>query len=100
MSETSKLGFPEAARRFGVTIRVLRRAIRTGRLPAPPHLSATASLPADWFASAQAAVTASPKALSRGTTQKTPAFARYEGTSAWRKYSTRVREYARFRASA
>ena len=100
MSETSKLGFPEAARRFGVTIRVLRRAIRTGRLPAPPHLSATASLPADWFASAQAAVAASPKALSRGTTQKTPAFARYEGTSAWRKYSNRVREYARFRATA
>ena len=100
MSETSKLGFPEAAGRFGVTIRVLRRAIRTGRLPAPPNLTATASLPAEWFASAEAAIAASPKALSRSTTQKTPAFARYEGTSAWRKYSTRVRDYARFRATA
>jgi hypothetical protein len=100
MNETSKLSFPEAARRFGVTIRVLRRAIRTGRLPAPPHLTATASLPAEWFASAQAAVAASPKALSQSTTQKTPAFARYEGTSAWRKYSNRVRDYARFRATA
>jgi hypothetical protein len=100
MSETSKLGFPEAARRFGVPIRVLRRAILTGRLPAPPDLSATASLPAEWFASAQAAIAASPQAISRSSTQKTPAFARYEGTSAWRKYSNRVREYARFRATA
>jgi hypothetical protein len=100
MNETSKLGFPEAARHFGVTIGVLRRAIRTGRLPAPPDLGATANLPAEWFASAQAAVTASPKVLSRSTMQKTPAFARYEGTSAWRKYSNRVRDYARFRATA
>jgi hypothetical protein len=100
MGETSTLGFPEAARRLGVTIRVLRRAIRTGRLPAPPHLAATASLPAEWFASAQAAVAASPKALSRSTTQKVPAFARYEGTSVWRKYRNRVREYARFCATA
>lgn len=29
---------------------------------------------------------------------KVPAFARYEGTSAWRKYRRRVRAYARFRA--
>ena len=32
--------------------------------------------------------------------QKVSAFARYEGTSAWRKYPNRVREYARFRAAA
>jgi hypothetical protein len=100
MSETSTLSFPEAAHRFGVSIRVLRRAIRTGRLPAPPSLTATASLPAEWFASAQAAVAASPKALNRSATQKIPAFARYEGTSAWRKYPNRVRDYARFRATA
>jgi hypothetical protein len=100
MNETSKLGFPEAARRLGVTVVVLRRAIRTGRLPAPPDLSATATLPAEWLASAEAAAAASPKVLSRGTTQKTPAFARYEGTSAWRKYANRVRDYARFRAAA
>jgi hypothetical protein len=100
MNESSKLSFPEAARRFGVSISVLRRAIRAGRLPAPPHLTATASLPAEWFASAQAAVAASPKALSRSSTQKVPAFARYKGTSVWRKYPNRVREYARFCATA
>ena len=32
--------------------------------------------------------------------QKVPAFARYEGTSAWTKYRRRVREYARFKAAA
>lgn len=32
--------------------------------------------------------------------QKVPPFARYKGTSAWRKYRKRVREYARFRAAA
>ena len=32
--------------------------------------------------------------------QKVPAFARYEGTSAWKKYRRRVRAYARFRAAA
>ncbi len=31
--------------------------------------------------------------------QKVPPFARYKGTSAWRKDRRRVREYARFRAS-
>ncbi len=32
--------------------------------------------------------------------QKVAPFARYEGTSAWRKNRRRVREYARFRAAA
>jgi len=32
--------------------------------------------------------------------QKVPPFARYEGTSAWRKNRRRAREYARFRAAA
>ncbi len=32
--------------------------------------------------------------------QKVPAFARYVGTSAWRKDRRRAREYARFRAAA
>lgn len=32
--------------------------------------------------------------------QKVPPFARYEGTSAWRKDRRRAREYARFRAAA
>ena len=31
--------------------------------------------------------------------QKVPPFARYEGTSAWRKNRRRVREYARYRAA-
>jgi hypothetical protein len=100
MNDTSKLGLPEAARHLGVSVRILRRAIRTGKIPAPPHLAATAPLPAEWLNSAQAAVEASPKALSWTSRQKVPAFARYTGTSAWRKYSSRVREYARFRATA
>ena len=100
MSDTSTLGFPEAARRLGVPLRVLRRAIRAGKIPAPLHQAATASLSAEWFDSAQAAVAASPEALSRARPQKAPAFARYEGTSAWRKYCNRVREYTRFRAGA
>ena len=32
--------------------------------------------------------------------QKVAPFARYEGTSAWRKNRRRAREYARFRAAA
>lgn len=41
-----------------------------------------------------------PKAARRhaASSQKVPAFARYEGTSAWRKDRNRAREYARFRA--
>jgi len=96
---TETLGYPEAARRLGVPLRVLRRAIRTGKIPAPPSNAATATLPADWFTAAQAAAEASPKALSRSFAQKVPPFARYEGTSAWRKYANRVREYAHFQAS-
>jgi hypothetical protein len=36
MNDTTKLGFPEAARTLGVPLRVLRRAIFTGKIPAPP----------------------------------------------------------------
>ncbi len=96
MSDTSDIGFPEAARRLGVPIRVLRRAIRAGKIPAPPRQTATAIFPAEWLQSAQAAVEASPNALSRACRQKVAPFARYEGTSAWRKYPNRVREYAHF----
>lgn len=100
MTDTAALGFPAAARRLGVPVRVLRHAIRTGKLPAPPVLTATAVLPAEWLEQAQAAVEAQPKLLSRTFPQKAPPFARYEGTSAWRKYTVRVRAYARFRATA
>jgi predicted site-specific integrase-resolvase len=94
------LGFPEAARRLGVSLRVLRHAIRTGRIAAPPQVTATASLPADWLKSVEAAVAKTPQALSRSFHQKVAPFARYEGTSAWRKYGNRVHAYARFRAAA
>ncbi len=100
MTETSTLGFPDAARRLGVSVRALRHAIRAGKIPAPPVVSATAVLPAAWLDSAVAAVAASPKALSSPTKQKVPAFARYEGTSAWRKYTKRVHDFARFQAKA
>ena len=100
ISDTGPLGLPEAARRLGVPVRALRQAIRTGRIAAPPHLTATATLPAEWLGSAQAAIEAQPKAFSAAFRQKVPAFARFQGTSAWRKYPNRVREYARFRATA
>ena len=100
MSDASPLGFPDAARRLGVPVRVLRRAIRAGRIPAPPHPGALAALPAGWLDEAHAAVAASPKALTRAAPGQVPPFARYEGTSAWRKYRNRVREYVRFRAAA
>jgi hypothetical protein len=100
MNETVTFGFPEAARRLGVSLRVLRRAIRDGKIPAPANQAATAALSAEWLHSAQDAVKAAPNALSRAFAQKEPAFARYEGTSAWRKYANRVREYNRFRAKS
>ena len=97
MSDASPLSLPDAARHLGVPVRALRDAIRTGRLPSPPHFSATAPIPAAWLASAAAALEAAPGALRMPHRQKVPPFARYRGTSAWRKYHRRVREYARFR---
>nr|WP_294555942.1 hypothetical protein [uncultured Rhodopila sp.] len=99
MTDTAQLGLPEAARHFGVPLRVLRRAIRAGKIPAPAKLTATSTLPPEWLASAKAAVEASPNALSRQPRQRVPAFARYEGTSAWHKHRVRVRAFARFRAA-
>lgn len=99
MTDTTTLGLPEAASRLGVSLRVLRHAIRTGKVPAPANLTATATLSAEWFGSAEAAVAASPKALSRAFQQKVPAFARYEGTSAWHKHRSQRHAYARFRAA-
>ena len=100
MSEASTIGFPEAAKRLGVPVRVLRRAIRAGKIAAPPRLTATAPLSAEWLQTAQATAAAAPKTLSRASLQKVPPFARFQGTSAWRKYAIRAREYARYRATA
>ena len=100
MTTTSGLSLPEAARQLGVPVRALRYGIRTGKLPAPPHLTATTPLSAEWLASAQSAIEASPKLLASSVRQRVPAFARYEGTSAWRKYRNRVRDYARHQAAA
>jgi hypothetical protein len=98
MSEPTTLGFPEAAARLGVSLRVLRHAIRAGKIPAPAENTAVARLSADWLASAQKAVEANPTALNRAFPQKAPPFARYQGTSAWRKYAVRVRAYAAAKA--
>ena len=100
MSDTSFIGLPEAARRLGVSVRVLRRSIRSGHIPAPPGLTAVTPLTAEWLSRAQAEVAASPGLFSAARKQKIPAFARYEGTSAWHKYRRRVRAYARFRDAA
>ena len=100
MSDTAPIGLPDAARHFGVSVHTLRGAIRDGHIPAPPHLTATATLPAGWLASAEAALETNPQAFRAIVRQKVPPFARYEGTSAWRKYANRVREYSRFQAAA
>ena len=46
-----------------------------------------------------AAHPAKPARPARATRQKVPPFARFKGTSAWRKDRRRAREYARFRAA-
>jgi len=99
MSNTSRFGFPEAAAHFRVSIRVLRRAIRAGRIPAPAATNAVATLSDEWIASVKAAIETSPQALSRRLPQRVPPFARYKGTSAWRKYASRVRDFAHFQAA-
>ncbi len=99
MSDLPPIGLPEAARRLGVPLRVLRRAIRSGKIAAPSHLTATSNLPADWLEGAMAQVKAHPGTLKRSSRQKVAPFARYVGTSAWRKYANRVREYNHFRAA-
>ena len=93
------MGLPEAARRLGVSVRTLRHAMRAGTIQTPANMTATTALSSEWLAGAQSAAEASPGILSSGRRQKVPAFARYQGTSAWRKYSHRVRQYARFRAA-
>jgi hypothetical protein len=100
MSEPAPFGFYEAAQRLGVPLNVLRRAIREGRVPAPPQHGAVAAIPAAWLDSVDAALKDNPAALSRSLPQKVPAYARYDGTSAWRKYPVRVRQYAQHRATA
>lgn len=99
MSETTQAGLPAAAQKLGVSVRLLRRAMRAGALPPLPGTTATVALPAAWLAEAQAAVEASPGLLHRQARQAVPSFARYRGTSAWRKYRVRVREYEAFRAA-
>ncbi len=100
MTDTYTLGFPEAACRLGVSVGVLRRAIRAGRVPAPAaKVNATTRLSAEWLASVEAAAQEEPGKLSRRIAQSVPPFARYPGTSAWRKYRNRVRDYYSFLAA-
>jgi hypothetical protein len=98
MTETSHLGFPEAARQLGVSLRVLRHAIRTGAIAAPAQNTATASLSAAWLADAQKAAAAKPLSHALKPRRVVP-FAHYEGTSCWRKYKDRVRDYYAYQAS-
>jgi hypothetical protein len=96
MNDTSNLGFPAAARQLGVSLRVLRHAIRTGKIAAPAQNTATASLSGAWLAEAGKAAPFS-RALKPRRVQP---FAHYEGTSAWRKYKDRVRDYNNYHATA
>ena len=99
MSDTP-LGFPEAARRLGVSIRILRQAIRAGSVPAPPQVNASATVPAAWLAEVSEKAKSAPAIFARSFRQKVPAFARYEGTSAWHKHRSRVRANAWHGAAA
>lgn len=94
MTDVAPKTLPEAARQLGLSPRALRHAIRAGHVPGPA--TATATLPPDWLATAKTALETAPKHL--GPKQKVAPFARYEGTSAWRKYRVRVRAYAQFKA--
>ena len=93
----STLSLPDVAKHLGVPVRTLRKAIRNGAVPAPDGLNALSQLSQEWLSNAQLAVVANPKAL-KVHPQKVPAFARYEGTSAFRKYRTRVREFNEHKA--
>jgi len=100
MTDTAHIGLPDAARRLGVTLRVLRRAIRAGKLTVDGKLTAHSAVSAEWLRQARAIFAAEPALASRAFSQKVPAYARYEGTSAWRKYRARVHAYHAFRAAA
>lgn len=94
----SDLNLPAAARRLGVSVRILRRAMRVGNIEAPANMNALTSLSHDWLAKTEATIAASPKALNV-TPQKVPAFARFEGTSAYQPYPRKVRAYVAFKAA-
>ncbi len=100
MTSTSTLGFAEAAKTLGVSIRTLRHAIRTGKIPAPAGVSAVSTLDAEWLAGVQQTAKADRGVFKHGGKPAVPAFARYEGTSAWRKFHRRVREFNAARAAA
>ncbi len=97
MSDSITISLHEAAHQLDLPVRVLRRAIRSGAVTASGKLGATAPVPVEWLANVQTVIDSDPKAFRRGGVQKVPAFARYVGTSAWRKYANRVREYNHFR---
>ena len=76
----------EAAARLSVPLWVLRRSIFEGRVPAPPQNGALARVTAEWVQSVAAAAAADPaKVLSRTRRQAVKPFARYEGTSVWKR---------------
>jgi hypothetical protein len=97
MTETTAISLPEAARHFGVSVRQLRLAIWKGRIPSPGDVTATTLLTSEWVGSVEKALEAEPQAFTGLFRQKEPAFARFEGTSAWQKYGHRAREYAKFK---
>ena len=75
----------EAAARLSVPLWVLRRSIFEGRVPAPPQNGALARLTAEWVQSVAAAAADPAKVLSRTRLQSVKPFARYEGTSVWKR---------------
>ncbi len=92
----SDLNLPAAARRLGVSVRILRKAIRLGNIQAPANINALTPLSHDWLTQTKATIAASPKALNV-TPQKVAPFARFEGTSAYQPYPRKVRAYVAFK---
>ena len=99
MTSTSTIGFAQAAQQLGVSIRTLRQAIHNGNVPAPEGaVTAVSPVSTDWIAAVQEKAKNVPGVFKDSHRQKVPAFARYEGTSAWRKYARRVRDFNHARA--
>ena len=97
MSTVFEPGLPDAARRLGVHPRILKHAIRTGKVSAPPQ--GPGSVPDSWVAEAGPKVAAAAHALNGMSSRRVPEFARFEGTSAWQQFPRRARAYARFKAA-
>lgn len=77
----------QAAQQLGVSLRTLQRAVFEGRVPAPPQQGALTWVSPAWVGEVgQHVEKADENIFGRVHRQKVKPFARYEGTSAWKKH--------------